>query len=155
MLLYPQSIPAQSSGLSALSQVITQYPICENWILLLSDINLFWSQLSPDALRYVGQIADSTAKVLRWVQSIAPTSIPVYQYIGPLALGATRVSVAATLAAINATGALRVTLTPAATNALSSLLAWDDALGTNQPANVGQVGYVLVSGVTVGVGGEV
>ena len=154
MLLRPQMVASQMPGLQALNQLVAQYPVCEAWIKLLTasgGIVTYWGSLSPQGLNSVGQISDSVAKVLRYIQGNAPGYVPVFQYIAPLAIGAHDVSVSAYLAAINASGSLQVVLSAAAVGALGTLQAWDDALNLNVPANPGQVGLVLVSGITIGV----
>ena len=151
MILRPASVASQTAGLQALSQLVVQYPVCEKWILLLQTVNEYWGQLTPDALRYVAQISDAIGKVLRWIQGQSPPYVPAQQYITTLATGAQDVKVAAYLAAINASGALKVELTSAAVGALSTLQAWDDALNLYVPANPPQTGYLLVTGVNVGV----
>ncbi len=149
MLRYSASAPFQQSILAPLDALVSTVPACELWIAFAGQVDALFPSLSTGALQTTAQVASVMANVFDNLYTGSTQSIYSSQYLLTLSLSAQSIASHAQLPAQLATGAVGVSVTQAAQTALTTLLAWDPALGYQTPPNVAQVATTLMNGVSV------
>ena len=150
MLRYPASAPFQQFILAPLDALVSTVPACELWISFAGQVDALFPSLSTGARQTVAQVAGVMANVFDTLCTSSAQSIYSSQYLLTLSLSAQGVASHAQLSAQLATGTIVVSVTQSAQTALTTLLAWNPALGYQTPPNVAQVATTLMNGVSVG-----
>ena len=148
MLRYPQQVASQQPILGPLAAIRQREPVCEAWITLSQQISQQAPSLSAAALIQLSQVGRALGKVFGALQADTPQSLPELSYLMTLEQTAWGVARNTYLLALSATGSGAVVLSQGASQALTTLAAWDPVLGYAQPAHVGSLGQALVSGIT-------
>ncbi|MCL6442472.1 MAG: hypothetical protein K6T83_03235 [Alicyclobacillus sp.] len=149
MLRYPKSTASQQALLAPLNSLIANVPACEGWISFLATAEAVFDSLSTGGLQNLSNMARCLANVFDYLYTVSTQSIYSSQYLLNLAISARQVASSASLQAPLSTGNIDIVFTPAAQNALNTLLAWDPVQGYQIPKDPGQLATALVQGATL------
>lgn len=147
MLKYQLYAPSQIVQISSVNSLVQTYPIIQHTQAILEVISANIASYNGSSLLLVSKVMKNVHKVLDWIVGQINPTLNSVDYLYPVSLACLSISNQCALASIGAAGTQTITMGIAASNAFSTLQAWDAVQGYDAPSSPDVLGMTMVVGL--------
>lgn len=149
MLAHPTPAQAFANRYTTIATYLAQHPSWYQWGQTGSTLWAAAPTLDPAGLTIAVQMTHRAAWVLDGLLTAAPASVGLWRTLAPAVTGAWETWQQIALQAVNTVPSQTLRLTPAAQNALQSLVAWDPIRQHNTPPDPESALVAVLQGVSL------